>query len=130
MKPTNVLVFMMLGFLAGGCATISVSSDYDPNAHFAGLETYDWAGPQPITGDPRLDSDILHSRIRSAVERELAAKGYHKISGGNPDFKVAYHVGLEEKLDVTTFTYYDYNYPTYYNSSSGFAHHMGVWPAT
>ncbi|HXV27477.1 MAG TPA: DUF4136 domain-containing protein [bacterium] len=123
----TALVF--LGLTAAGCAGISVSSDYDSNANFTGFKTYDWAGLQPITGNPRLDNDILHERIRNAVDREFAAKGYQKIAGGSPDFKVAYHVGLEDKIDVMTFNYYDYGYPAYYGTY-GFRHQMGAWPAS
>lgn len=121
MKSKQSLFLMILGVALVGCATISTSTDYDPTANFSGLKTYDWEGPQPITGNPRLDNDILHSRIRNAVERELAVKGFQKVSGAEPNFKVAYHVGLEEKLDVTTFHYYDYGYPDYYSARRGFA---------
>lgn len=129
MKPMQKLFLMALGLSLAGCMTISTSTDYDPSANFSGLKTYDWAGPQPITGNPRLDSDILHARIRTAVERELAAKGFEKAAGGAPDFKVAYHVGLEEKLDVTSFTYYDYGYPSYYRGGFGFGP-SAAWPQT
>jgi hypothetical protein len=130
MKPTNFLVLMMLGFFIGGCTTINVSSDYDANANFTALKTYDWAGDHPITGNPRLDNDILHARIHNAIEQELAAKGFQKTAGGTPDFKLAYHIGLEQKLDVVTFNDYDYAYPASYNMRTGFDHHMGAWPAS
>ncbi len=130
MKFSIVLNAMLLGIFTAGCATVSVSSDFDPNANFAALKTYSWAGAQPITGNPRLDNDILHSRIRIAVERELAAKGYQKVTDGSADFKVAYHVGLEDKLDVTTFTSYDYGYPNNYYPNRGFYHGGAAFPQT
>ncbi len=129
MKLKAYLFPMILGLVLSACATVSTSTDYDPAANFSALKTYDWAGPQPITGNPRLDSDILHTRIRNAVERELATMGYRKVTSGEPDFKVAYHVGLEDKLDVTSFTYYDYDYPAYYHGRAGFGP-SAAWPQT
>ena len=129
MKSKQCLFLAILGLALSACATVSTSTDFDPAANFSALKTYDWAGPQPITGNPRLDSDILHTRIRNAVERELATMGYRKITSGEPDFKVAYHVGLEEKLDVSTFQYYDYGYPSSYHGRAGFGP-SAAWPRT
>jgi hypothetical protein len=130
MKSIHFAILTLLGIWLSGCSTIRVSSDYARDANFNRLRTYSWAGPQPITGDPRLDNDILHARIRNAVERELALKGYEKMTAGNPDFKIAYHVGLEQKLDVTTFNYYDYRYPASYHPRYGFSSYPGAWPAS
>jgi hypothetical protein len=35
-----------------------------------------------------------------------------------------------DKLDVTTFTYYDYGYPSYYYGNRGFYHGAGSWPVS
>jgi len=128
MKSRVAMMFLGV-FLLGGCASMSVSSDYDPKADFSSLKTYDWEGPQPITGNPRLDNDLLHERIRNAVERELTLKGYRKVTV-DPDFKVAYNVGLENKLDVTTIPTYDYSYPSYYSRVGGFGRYEGYRPST
>lgn len=86
----------------GGCSTMRVTSDTDPSAKFTGYKSYNWMAEAPKkTGDPRIDGNsILASRIRSAVERQLAAKGYEKRSSGTPDFLVGYHASLEKKTSV------------------------------
>ena len=96
----------------GGCSTMTVTSDTDPSASFTGFRTYEWMTETPTkTGDPRIDGNsILASRIRSSVERQLAAKGYEKRSSGTPDFLVGYHASLEKKTSVEMLNdYYRYD---------------------
>jgi hypothetical protein len=66
-------------------------------------------GPRKAAGAPRLDNEILEKRIRTAVDKQLAARGYRRQSTGTPDFRVAYHVALKKKLAVSTMnSYYGY----------------------
>jgi hypothetical protein len=120
MKLKKEMLGPILGIFLAGCASIKVASDYDPSANFSGLETYDWvSSTQPKTGDARLDSDILNSRIRQAVENQLGIKGYQKATDGTPDFLIAYMTSIEQKLDVSTF-HYGYGYPSGYSFRRGF----------
>ena len=62
------------------------------------------------TGDPRADNPLLDSRIQSAIAAELTRRGY--AISPSPDFLVAYHVGVQDKIDVQTVTEpYGYRYP-------------------
>jgi len=93
----------------GGCSGIEVTTDYDPATNFSGYHTYSWIpGHQPRTGDVRLDSSLLHDRIREAVEKHLAAKGYQKVEKTSPDFLVTYHVAVQGRLNLTTMSNYGY----------------------
>ena len=55
----------------------------------------------------------MEQRIRAAVERELEMKGFERVTSGDADFKVAFHVVAEEKLDVRTLDNYSYDYYGY-----------------
>lgn len=91
------------------CSRITVSVDYDLSRDFAALRTYDWlpdAGP--ARGDPRAANTLLASRVRRAVDRALAAKGYERRTEGEPDFLVTYHALVEEKTDVRTIGAYGF----------------------
>ena len=115
-----------------GCSTMEVNTDYDPQADFSNLKTFAWIGePQKPTGDPRIDDNpFLESRVHTAVERELAAKGFVPATSGSPDFLVAYHVSLNEKRSVQHlndyygygagwgYTYAGVRRPAYYASPS------------
>jgi hypothetical protein len=98
--------------IASGCASIRVTHDYDPDANFADLETWQWSEkPRALTGDVRIDDNsLLEGRVHSAVEDVLAKKGYTKIESGKPDFLVVYHAAITEKLDVQVVNdYYGYD---------------------
>jgi hypothetical protein len=84
------------------CATVNVSVDYDDQEDFTGYKTYAWLpGTPEATGDPRLDTLMVHQRVHEGIDRTLAAKGYQKAEAG-PDFWVAYHLSVEKKIDVYT----------------------------
>lgn len=88
---------------AWACAPFHVQSDWDPQTDFSALRTWDWldqAEEEP--GHPLLRNPLLHDRIRRAVEDELVRRGHPRAAGGAPDFRVGYHLSLEQKLDVYT----------------------------
>ncbi len=110
-----LLVKRLLGTLLvavlGGCATMEISHDYDPAASFSDLKSYDWMpGPQQKTGDPRIDDNsLLATRVRDAVETQLAAKGFTKGTVSSADFLVGYHATLNEATNVMVLNnYYGY----------------------
>ena len=64
--------------------------------------TYAWAPDgQPGAGDPRVDNDIIRERIKTAIDTNLAAKGYRQVSPSQAKVLVAYHIGLQNKTDYS-----------------------------
>ncbi|WP_165187112.1 DUF4136 domain-containing protein [Caulobacter soli] len=64
--------------------------------------TYAWAPDgQPGSGDPRVDNDIIRERIKTAIDTNLAAKGYSQVAPGQAKLLVAYHIGLQNKTDYS-----------------------------
>jgi len=110
-------LYPLLAFLLAACAPmIQVRSDYDTTADFARLRTYRWLQtPSNAPRDPRIDNDLIQSRVRSAVNNELHARGYAEATD-DPDFRVTYHVMVRDKWDVQSFPV-DYGYG------------LGHWPA-
>ena len=92
-----------------GCSTLEITSDADPSANFSKYKTFAWEPkPQQVTGNPRLDSPLLDKRVKTAVEQQLKAKGY-SMASDKPDFYIAYHVALDEKVSVSSMNnYYGY----------------------
>ena len=105
-----------------GCATLQVRTDYDPEASFTQLSTYDWVDREAdASGDPALNSPLLQRHIRDAVEGELGRMGYRKVTSETPDFRIAYRVMAEEKSRVDRsygyagpYVYPGYFYPGYF----------------
>ena len=93
---------LLLSSLLAACSAITVRSDYDTSTDFKQLRTYGWLQkPSDLPKDPRIDNDLIDSRVHSAVNDELWAKGYNESP--NPDFRVTYHIMLTKKFDVAAF---------------------------
>jgi hypothetical protein len=76
--------------------------------HFSRYRTWAWISEgnliQPRVGETQVSrvSPIDEGRIRRAVERELAAKGYRKVAGAEADLIVSFSIGEEEKTKITS----------------------------
>ena len=81
---------------------MQVSSDYNTDADFAALHSYDWLpSPSVKSGDPKIQyGSLTEARVKSLVDGQLARKGYVR-DAGQPDFLVTYHVAVEDKVSVT-----------------------------
>jgi len=94
---------LALALALSACSSVQVKTDWDPEADFAGLHTWAWQKETPSpTGNPRLDDPLVHKRIQAAILAALARRGYTKVDQGRPDFEVAYHVAIEQRLDAQT----------------------------
>jgi hypothetical protein len=92
-----------VALLLAACSGVRVSADFDPTTDFSALETFDWLPDAKPPGDgPELDDPLLDARIRRAVESTLTGRGFRAAGTGAPDFWIAYHIGVERKVDVDT----------------------------
>jgi hypothetical protein len=123
----SLTLVLVVAVILAGCSTMEISHDYDPKANFAGLKTYEWLKePQKPTGDPRIDGNtILQNRIHEAVDTELTARGFRKVTS-DPDFLVAYHVSLDRRRSVQTLNNY-YGYGPGWGYGYGAAYRPGYW---
>ena len=90
------------------CAPLRVRVDYDREVDFSRYRTFDWLEPPPGAGaetsesaNPFARNSLLDKRVRTAVERELAARGFVKTdgeAGQAVSFRVHYHVIIRERL--------------------------------
>lgn len=107
-----------LVLLATGCGpSFTVRSDRDPNANFAGYETFGWIGENPlvsvVTTGPV--SPLLQGRLMDATRAELEAQGYRFVENGlDADFVVAFTVGSREQIRVDS-------YPSTFHSTSSWS---------
>ena len=90
----------LMGFVVS-CSTIyGVQYDYDKQADFESLKTYDW-----MTVPEKADIDSLNvERVKKAVNAELQAKGL-MMTSNNPDFLIAEHLGKKDKVQVANWGY-------------------------
>ncbi len=107
-------IFVIIALVFAGCATATVSSDYDRVTDFSKLKTYAWGSEQKPSGDLRFDDPDLRQAIKQSVEAELQAKGLQKATAGQPDVVLKYYITIEAKEDRVG----DYN-PPVFNSRTG-----------
>ena len=90
--------FILLASVAG-CATPKIGYDFDRSANFSGYHTYAWIpGAQVSTDDRRLGSSLIDVRIRTAIDAQLRSKGFTATASKQPEFLVAYHVGMKDMI--------------------------------
>jgi hypothetical protein len=109
MRAFLSLGLVCVAFAALGCSSqIVVNADYDTSADFSKYKTYAW--PEDVLPADRIPEElgatngIMDTRIRRALDMELAAKGL-TIDTSDPDLIVFYHIGVEDKVDVTDWGY-------------------------
>ena len=88
---------LMCGIAAAALAfaAAKISTDYDHHADFSRYHTYSWIGVS--AGD-----QLWQTRIQSAVDGALAAKGWTRVESGG-DASVAAHGRVTERDTLETF---------------------------
>jgi len=77
----------------------NVSFDFDKSADFSRFRTYAW-----VKGTI-LSDELNHGRIVSAVNGQLAMRGFSQVApGAKPDVLVAYHATFDRDLQITGFS--------------------------
>jgi hypothetical protein len=99
-RAAGALALVSLALLSA-CATVHAGADFDPSVRLDQYRTFDWGGGDTLpVGDPRLDNNpFFDSRVRAAVELELAALGLARVTT-SPDLLVHYHASVRQRVDV------------------------------
>ena len=107
------LIGVALALMMTGCGGgMDISTDWDPEANFDNLKTYEFAKRvSTADDDPRIFNDITVQRVRNALDTALQARGYEKVTQGEPDFLVGWHGSIDKKMNMET-VHNDYNYET------------------
>jgi hypothetical protein len=108
MKNSKGLRLLCLIVFALGCSSISVTTDFDNKVDFTRLSTYSWL-PNPETPSEGIQAELaqntlIEGRVKNAVDAKLASKGIRKTTQ-DPDMLVAFHTGVQDKVDVRSWGY-------------------------
>jgi hypothetical protein len=115
MKAIHGFFVLFLVAFAVSCSAIyGVQHDYDLQADFKSLKTFDWMAVPEKANIASLDVD----RVKKAVSAELQAKGL-MMNSNNPDFLIAEHLGSKDKVQITN---WGYGYGPHYGGYRG-----GYW---
>jgi len=115
MKKITFLLFILI--VAASCSSVKVSSDFDKSAGFASYKTYVFTEEAKSL---QLD-DLNKNRILTAIETELAAKGFSKAES-NSDVLIDVKLKGEQKQTATaTNSGGGYGYGYRYGYGGGFS---------
>lgn len=99
----SLLTIILL--LTGGCSSITVQQDYDPEYDFSKLKTF---GFIPLSSEAGIDQ-LSADRLSNAIKTELLAKGY--TLSEQADFGIALLFSSKTKTNVQSYGYgYGYGY--------------------
>ncbi len=79
--------------------------EQDPSAQLPGPGTYAWGVATdhlPGEDNPRINNDIIASKVQTALDSGLAKRGYQPAERGQAAWLVHYHVGLEKQTQLVT----------------------------
>jgi len=83
-----------------GCATLSVGSDYDRAASFAGFRTFNLMQREHHD----VQNPLVATRAEDAIREELVRKGYQPSTDpSTADFSVDFTIGAKERTDVNAY---------------------------
>ena len=106
----TLLLAMLSGCTSRKVEVIRITSESSPSLDVSGYRTYRWrsAAPERTGGDARDSAALSDWRLRNAVERQLAAKGYEKRPTGTVDFFVDYDIAVTDKSTESIQDYMSY----------------------
>jgi len=98
MAVPSVVRAALLVLVLAGCATSpTIRSDYDTSADFAAYHSFGFA--EKLGTDSTGYASLLTQRLKEAVSREMAARGY-EYTGEKPDLLVNFQARLKDKVRV------------------------------
>ncbi len=103
---TLLLVLAAGAMQLGGCATpaMDVSSDFDRNYDFSGVERIALLPIDRTTAAERFISDMQVGRINAALSDELTGRGFVVVEDrAEADLYLAWHLVTREKTDIRSY---------------------------
>ena len=99
MRSLNIIIALgILSVAAVVARADKVTSDYNHAVNFSQYKTFMWIQ------EPKADDPFMADRLVSAINAQLAARGFTRVSDG-ADMAVGANLATEERHDLET--YYD-----------------------
>ena len=100
----TVLIALMLPVIA--LAADKQGMEFDRDADFSAYETYDWIEHKKRPeGSPLAVGGALDTKIRNAIDKQLAAQGFEPAIDEEADFLVAFDGAMEQVTDIQSDRY-------------------------
>jgi hypothetical protein len=120
---------LALAVLAGGSSAFAAThSDVSKGYPLQTLKTFEFKQQNRISRDPLANNDIWANDVRRAIRSDLAEHGLVEATNGNPDFYVAFYVGLKDRYDIDSVGYgVPRFYRGYYTGWWGYRGGYDIW---
>jgi hypothetical protein len=99
MKKSCLLLLALSVLGARPLFAQDVRYDYDKDKDFSKYKTYKWV---PIKGAERPDG-LTDSKVTSALDSELAKKGFSKTDSDSADLYIGYQTALGQEKEFTSY---------------------------
>jgi hypothetical protein len=108
----RLLAFAAAGLILAGCESgPKIRSNTAPGANLQSYKTYTWA---PKIGTDRGGVETpLTGYFKEATRREMDARGYRFVEGGEADLMINFGANAQEKVDVRSTPTPSYGYGYY-----------------
>ncbi len=104
-KWMGLALALILG-VAGSAAAQDVKYNALPDTDFTKFKTYKWV---PIEGGAKVDQ-ITETQIKTAVDKQLAAKGLTKTDDDKADLYIGYQAAIGQERQWNTYSTGGYGY--------------------
>ena len=95
------VTMVLVGLAVAGVAVAENGVKFDRDADFSGYRVYDWIEQKKRPeGSPLAVGGTLDTKIRNAIDRQLAAQGFEPAIDQEADFLVAFDGALEQVTDI------------------------------
>jgi len=119
---------MVLALAAGATGALAAThSTFHSQYNLAALKTFDLKPQTRISRDPLANNSIWGDEIRNAISANLTSHGFVADGDKEPDFLVAFYVGLRERYDVRSMNYGVPFYGPHFRGWWGWPRDYYVW---
>ncbi|WP_373071351.1 DUF4136 domain-containing protein [Sulfurimonas sp.] len=98
----NLFLTLLLSIFLGGCSTLHVEVDYNPDYNFSTISTF--AVVYTKKGDGK---DFTRSRISNLLTKYMQKKGYASVDKSKADFYITINLDIQKRSQIET------NYETF-----------------
>ncbi len=113
--------------LSACASAIQSTVDIADQTDYSNFQTYSWISDEYLIArsdaTSELGNPLNKERTRAAVERELAGKGYRKVSGEEADLVVSFNLGSRDRVQVRqSYNNYGYSYHGYHRGFTAYGY--------
>jgi hypothetical protein len=94
------LSLLALTIILTGCSSLRVITDQAKNVDMSKYKTFGFAPLEKSKVTPIYFSELNQRRVREAIAKEMAAKGYTMAE--NPDLKISIYLKIQDKQSVVS----------------------------